>query len=112
MTILEQYNRALDAKAAEYRAKADSARLQGDERGRSICLMQASMLGDMLKQLGRVEHEGVRPGILQKEIDLMEENARRIRSAGDLDKAEREQIKGQTIRFAQSELRRLEGENG
>ena len=112
MTVLERYNQVLDAKAAEFRAGADSARLQGDERTHSIRLMQASMLGDMLKQLGRVEHEKLRPGILEREIAFLEDNAGRIGTTGDLDAAEREQIKARTVRFALQELRRLEAENG
>jgi hypothetical protein len=112
MTLPETYNSILDAKAAEYREKAKAARAQGDERTHSICLMQASMLGDMLKQLGRVDHEGIRPGILEKEADFLEQNAERIRLTGDLDAAEREHIKARTTRFALEELRRLEAENG
>ena len=112
MNVLERYNAALDAKAAEYLAKADTARLKDDERGCSVCLMQASMLGDMLKQLGRVDHEMMRPGLLQKQIDAFEESAKKKKDAGDLDNAEREQIKADTVRFALNELRRLEAENG
>lgn len=112
MSIMEQYNGALDKKAAEFREKAQHARRQGDEREESLCLMQASMLGDMLKHIGRVDHEGIRPGLLQKEIDFLEENAGRIARNGDLDAAEREQIKAKTVRFALETLRKLEAENG
>ena len=42
----------------------------------------------------------------------LEQNAERIRLTGDLDAAEREQIKARTTRFALEELRRLEAENG
>ena len=112
MSVLEEYNRILDAKAAEFREKAKAARAQGDERANSICLMQASMLGDMLKQLGRVVHEKIRPDLLQKSVDFLEQNAERIKLTGDLDAAEREQIKARTTLFALETLRRLEAENG
>ena len=112
MTVLEMYNGILDKRASEYRDSANSARLQGDERAHSLFLMQANMLGDMLKQLGRVEYERLRPGLLQAQIDTLEKNAERLKRAGDYDSAEREQIKAHTIRFAQDELRRLEAENG
>lgn len=112
MSVLESYNSVLDAKAAEFREKAQAARVQGDERTHSICLMQASMLGDMLKQIGRVDHEAIRPGLLEKEAVFLEQNAERIRLTGDLDAAERESIKARTTRFALKELRRLEAENG
>ncbi|MBO7385061.1 MAG: hypothetical protein J6U63_01820 [Clostridia bacterium] len=112
MTLLETYNSILDAKAAEFKEKAKAARAQGDERTLSICLMQASMLGDMLKQLGRVDHERIRPGLLEKEADFLEQNSRRISLTGDLDAADREQIKAHTTRFALEALRRLEAENG
>ena len=71
-------------------------------------LMQASMLGDMLKTLGRVQHEGVRPGVLQKQIDVLKTEAERLRQQEDFDQAERTLVKAQTIAWALDTLKKLE----
>ena len=71
MSILDRYYAALDQRAGEERAKAAQAKSRGDEREHSIHLMQSSMLGDMLRTLGRVQHEGARPGALQAQIDSL-----------------------------------------
>ena len=110
MTILEHYNAALDERAAGMRARAAKARADGDERALSIFLMQASMLGDMLRQLGRVEHTGARPGILQAEIGMMTRQADEFEKRGDYDSADRSRIKAGTVRWALDTLRRLEAE--
>ncbi len=62
---LEKYEKILDGWAAEENRKAEAAKSAGDERLKSICLMKASMLGDMLKVLGRVELSG-RTGTLER----------------------------------------------
>ncbi len=108
MTILERYNAALDERAAAMRAEA--AKQADDERRHSLFLMQASMLGDMLKQLGRAEHTRIRAGILQAEIDLMTGRAAGLESRGDFDAADQTRVKADTIRWALDTLRRLEAE--
>ena len=110
MTILERYNSALEARAEAMRAEAAAAKAQGDERGHSIGLMKASMLGDMLRQLGRVDHAGIRPGILDSEIGLMTRQAASHEAKGDFDAADRARVKAETIRFALETLRKLEAE--
>ncbi|MBO4298109.1 MAG: hypothetical protein J5602_08410 [Clostridia bacterium] len=110
MTILERYNAALDERAAAMRAEAAAARQSGDERRHSLFLMQASMLGDMLKQLGKVEHNRIRAGILQSEIDFMTRQAASFEARGDFDAADQARVKADTIRWAQDALRRLEAE--
>ena len=65
LTVLEQYYAALDAEAHRMKEAATAEKNEGNERQRSICLMKASMLGDMLKALGRVEHEGKKPNALE-----------------------------------------------
>ena len=97
---LEKYNETLDMWAGEERAKAKMAKDTGDERMHSICLMKASMLGDMLKVLGRVEMNGVRPGILEKEIAALTRESEKLKSMEDHDAAERALIKAETIRRA------------
>lgn len=108
MNILEQYNLALDRRAAEEREKAVRAKARGDEREHSIHLMCSSMLGDMLKVMGRVQHEGARPDILDKQIVSLEQEAERQQARGDYDSADRARIKAQTIAWAQNTLRELE----
>jgi len=109
MTILEQYNAALDARAGQERTLANAP--TADERTRSLHLMQASMLGDMLKVLGRVQHEGTRPGVLQKQIDTLSAEAERLRKLEDFDQADRTMVKMQTIAWAQETLKKLELEH-
>ena len=110
MDIIKEYNAALDAHAAEFHQAAEQARARGDERGHSLALMQESMLGDMLKQLGRVEHVG-RRGLLQKQIDRCEAQAAKLRQRDDFDGEDQERIKAQTIRWALETLTRLEAEH-
>ena len=110
MDIIERYDAALDAKAAEFHEQADQARLRGDERAHSIALMRESMLGDMLKQLGRAEHTA-RRGVLQRLIDAAGQRAAMLRDRDDFDGADREALKAETIRWALDTLRRLEAEN-
>lgn len=110
MTILERYNAALDERAAAMRAEAENAKKAGDERRRSLFLMQASMLGDMLKQLGRVEHNRIREGILQAEINLMTGQAASFEARGDFDAADQARVKADTIRWALDTLRAQEAE--
>ena len=100
---LETYMKQLDIWAAEERSKAGAAKQAGDERGHSICLMKASMMGDMLKVLGRVEWTQ-KNGILEKIACQNMNEAVRLRMMGDFDAAERSEIKAQTIRRAQALL--------
>lgn len=101
----ERYCAALDIWAAEEREKATQARQAGDERMHSICLMKASMMGDMLKVLGKVEVNGVRSGILEKQIASLTAESERLKSMDDYDAAERALIKAETIRRAQNLLK-------
>ncbi len=110
MTILERYNAALDERAALMRDEAAKAKRAGDERRHSLFLMQASMLGDMLKQQGKVEHNLIRPGIMQLEIDLMRRQAAGFEARGDFDAADQARVKADTIRWAQDTLRAREAE--
>ena len=111
MNTLEAYYAALDARAEAFRAEAAQAEARGDERAHSLALMRASMLGDMLKVLGRVEHDG-RRGMLQAQIDRCEQQARQQAGRGDYDAADRERIKAETIRWARETLEKLEAEHG
>ena len=108
MSILEKYYALLDGRSAQERGKAAEAKASGDERGHSIHLMQASMLGDMLKVLGRVQHEGARPGVLQAQIDSLKTEEEKQREKGDFDSADRARIKAETIAWAQRTLAELE----
>ena len=108
--IFERYDAALDARAAAERKKAEEARRRWDEREKSLCLMRASMLGDMLKQLGRWEHRKIRPGLLQAEIDLMLRQAGEYGKKQDFDAANQAEVKAETIRWALDTLRALEAE--
>ena len=110
MQLLEKYNAALDARAAEYREAAVRAEAQGDERLHSLNLMRCSMLGDMLKALGRVEHEG-RRGTLRRQAEAASERAAVAEGRGDFDAADRERIKAETILWAREQLERLEAEH-
>ena len=98
---LETYVNTLDRWAETERANAAQAKSAGDERLHSICLMKASMLGDMLKTLGRVELQG-RRGVLLKIALQQEQDAETHRKNEDFDAAERSEIKAQTIRRAMS----------
>ena len=97
---LEKYEMTLAAWSAEEKEKAMEAKQAGDERMHSIQMMKASMLGDMLKVLGKFEMTRGQKGLLQKEIDFMGREAERLKGVGDFDAAERAQIKAETIRRA------------
>ncbi len=105
---LDLYMKTLDTWAIDARAKAEEARAAGDERMRSIHLMRSSMMGDMLKAMGRAEIEGGRIGFMEKIAVQMDENALRQHEREDFDEEERSRIKAQTIRQALALLR--EGE--
>ena len=111
MCILEQYNAALDEAAHKETALAAEANACGNERLKSIHLMKASMLGDMLKVLGRVEHEGKRPKALETLIDSFNEESERRHKLGDYDAADRAEQKAITVQFALDRLREIE-DNG
>ena len=96
---LEKYEKTLDLWAAAEREKAAQAKKAGDERQHSICLMKASMLGDMLKVLGRVEMSG-RKGTLERLILQCGTEAGKLKEKDDFDAAERSEIKAETIRRA------------
>lgn len=96
---LEKYEKILDGWAAEENRKAEAAKSAGDERLKSICLMKASMLGDMLKVLGRVELSG-RTGTLERIACQQQAEAERLKKQEDFDAAERAEIKAATIRRA------------
>ena len=107
--VLEQYNLMLAIRAEKEKEAAAQARARGDEREMSVCLMKESMLGEMLKALGRVEHEGIRPGILQAEIDELERRAAVQDEKQDFDQADRLRVQAGTVRWALNTLRKLEG---
>lgn len=96
---LEKYEKTLDGWANEERIQAEQAKKAGDERRHSIHLMKASMMGDMLKVLGRVELSG-RRGTLEKIALQCDEEAEKLKGKEDFDAAERSEIKAQTIRRA------------
>ena len=98
---LEKYEKTLDTWADEERAKAAEAKKAGDERLNSIHLMKASMLGDMLKVLGKLELSGRKGSLGKLALQQMAE-AERLREKDDYDAAERSEIKAETIRRALS----------
>lgn len=108
MSILEQYYAALSNEAKKESALAKNAGENGDERAKSIHLMKASMLGDMLKVLGRVEHEGKKPNALETLIDSFNEESERQRKSGDYDAADRAEQKAITVQLALDLLRETE----
>ena len=108
MTVLDRYNEALAIRSEEEKRLAAEAKRVGDERLHSIHLMQASMLGDMLKVLGRVQHTGARPTILADNIAALTAQSEKEKSAGDYDSAERSLIKARTIAWARETLASLE----
>lgn len=95
---LEQYERTLDQWAEEERRHAAEAKQAGDERMHSISLMKASMLGNMLRVLGKTEM--ARGGVLLKLAEQNDREAERLKEIEDFDAAERSEIKAQTIRRA------------
>jgi hypothetical protein len=108
---LERYYKTLDEEALRQKEAAEAAKRNGNERAHSICLMKASMLGDMLKVLGRVEHEGKKPKALETLIDSFNEESERQHKLGDYDAADRAEQKAITVQFALDRLREIE-ENG
>jgi len=111
MNVMERYYAELDKRSAEHRDQALQAIERGDERQYTIHLMQASMLGDMLKVLGRVQHEGSRPGHVEGILASLAKEEEAQTKAGDYDLADRAKVKAKTIRSAMSVLERLEKEN-
>ena len=108
MHILERYNTALKEEAQRETALAAEAAKKGDKRAQSIHLMKASMLGDMLKVLGCVEHEGIRPNALETLIGSFSEEAEQQRQLGDYDASDRAEQKAITVQFALDVLREAE----
>ena len=108
MTVLEKYNNALAEESERETVLAKEAAQRGDARTQSIHLMKASMLGDMLKVLGRVEHEGKRPNALETLIGSFSEEAERQRRLGDYDASDRAEQKAITVQFALDALREAE----
>ena len=108
MNILEQYNLALDEERMKHEAAAKEAASAGNDRMHSVHLMQASMLDQMLKVLGRVEHEGKRPNALENLIASFNEEAERQRKLGDYDASDRAERKAITVQFALDALREAE----
>ncbi len=106
MTFWEDYDRALDERAAQEREKAYTARMQDDERMTSVHLMQASMLGDMLKALGRARENG-KPDIFDRQIAALHEEAQRQKACEDFDEADRALVRAETIAWAQNLLKEL-----
>ena len=111
MNLIEKYNATLDERAEQFRLEAELAQSNGDERSRSMALMQQSMLGDMLKMIGKVDHEGIRPGLLGDTVKLMEKQAEEARKRDDFDLEDRQKVKADTIRWALDTLRGLEAED-
>ena len=109
MTVFERYCAALDERTREERERAAQAKATGDEREQSIRLMKASMLGDMLKALGRAEHEGRKPHVLEDQIAALTAESEKLKAREDFDSADRAQSKAETIGWALAALRRLEG---
>ncbi|MBQ2957394.1 MAG: hypothetical protein IJE08_13135 [Clostridia bacterium] len=95
----EKYEKILEGWSSEERKAAEAAKRAGDERRHSICLMKASMMGDMLKVLGKVEMSG-RRGTLERLAAQCEAEAEKLRAREDFDAAERSMIKAETIRRA------------
>ena len=110
MSFFEEYCKILADEAEKHRDAAAQAKACGDERTHSMELMQASMLGPMLEQFGRVEHEKLRPGIMQQQIDAARSEQQRHEALGDFDQADRFRIKAEMIVFALEALRKLEAE--
>ena len=100
MNGLEQYYQKLDAAAAQEKALAQDAKAKGDERAHSIHLMKASMLGDMLRVLGRVAYEGKRPNALTSLVASFSAEAENAHKRGDYDAEDRAEQKVMTIQFA------------
>lgn len=111
MDVLEKYNSELDRLKAEQRELALQALERGEEREYSVHLMQASMMGDMLKVLGKVQHEGSRPQYIPNMLAALEREEKAQKEAGDYDLADRACVKARTIRQAMAILERLEKEN-
>ena len=103
--ILEKYYKTLAAEAQKQKTLAEQST---DSREKSIRLMKASMLGDMLCVLGRVEHEGKRPNALESLIDSFSEEAERMHKLGDYDASDRAEQKANTVQFALDALREAE----
>ena len=97
---LEKYCETLNGWAAQERLNAEEAKKSGNEREHSICLMKASMMGDMLRMLGKVEMNHIRPGIMEKEIAFLTAESERLKGMDDYDAADRALIKAETIRRA------------
>ncbi|MDO4741120.1 MAG: hypothetical protein Q4A66_10665 [Eubacteriales bacterium] len=111
MEILEKYYAELDRRSREQRDLALQSLEKGEEREYTIHLMQAGMMGDMLKVLGRVQHLRERPGHVEGILASLEKEEEKQNAAEDYDLADRARIKAQTIRQAMALLERLENEH-
>ena len=108
MTVLEKYYAALDQQAAQQQRLAAAAQENNNEREQSLHLMQASMCGDMLKQLGRVQHEGLRPDVLEQLLASLARQEAEQNKLDDPDSADRTRIKADLVRWANTLLKELE----
>ena len=100
MNTLDYYNSLLNEESKKQAALAAEAKGRGDERAHSICCMKASMLGDMLKALGRVVYEGKRPNALKTLVVSLMDEAEAERKRGDYDASDRTEQKAITVQFA------------
>lgn len=105
MTVLDRYNQTLKKEAERERTLAADASEKGDARAQSIHLMRASMFGDMLSVLGRVEYEGKRPNALETLIESFSDEAERLHKLGDYDGADRAEQKSIAVQFALDALK-------
>jgi len=103
--VLESYYKKLNE---ESQRETNAARIASDERTRSIHLMKASMLGEMLKVLGRVQYEGKRPDALKNLVESFSAEAEKQRLLGDYDASDRAEQKAITVQFALDALNEAE----
>lgn len=103
------YESALHALAERARQAAQEAERAGDEREKSLQLMRASMLGNMLIALGKVDLDGRHVGVLADIRAQCERNEQKLRALGDEDAADRERVKAETIAIAEEALIKAKG---
>lgn len=111
MSKLEKYYSFLDKEASKEHQLAEKAREQADERETSIHLMRESMLGDMLRALGKVRLENPENHALENLLERFGNEQERYSKKQDADLADRAKQKCEVIRLALDAVKALEAQD-
>lgn len=89
MPVLEQYSEEACPGLAAKTAKRPWKRWNAEMSAHSVCMMQHGMVGDMLRNIGRMENEKTRPGYASNVLASLAKEEQKYLAAQDFDPADR-----------------------